>query len=77
MKNKGPATGSTGKIPGPYVHDIGVDHGLMEYPPFPTMGIGARSSGLPSAASEGPMSLEHVGDSHGAKGKTTAGRNKG
>ena len=76
MRSKGPATGSTGKIPGPYVHDIGVDNGLMEYVPFPTMGIGERSSRLPSTASEGPNSIEHVGEGHGAKGKSTAGRNR-
>jgi hypothetical protein len=76
MANKDPATGSSGKIPGPYVHDIGVDNGLMEYTQFPTMGIGARNSGLPGSASEGPKSLEHVGEGHGAKGKSTAGRHR-
>ena len=69
MKSKGPATGSSGRLPGPYVHDVGVDNGLMEYVPFPTMGIGARNSGLPGSASEGPKSLEHVGESQGASGR--------
>lgn len=73
MASKGPMTGSSGKIPGPYVHDVGVDNGLMEYVPFPTMGIGARSSGLPASASEGPKRLEHVGGSQGSSGKR-AGR---
>jgi hypothetical protein len=41
------------------------------------MGIGARNSGLPGSASEGPKSLEHVGESQGAKGKSTAGRHQG
>ena len=68
MMKKGPATGSSGRIPGPYVNDIGVDKGLMEYVPFPTMDIGARSSGMPGG-NEGPKSLEHVGGSQGDKGK--------
>ena len=68
MMKKGPATGSTGRLPGPYVNDIGVDKGLMEYVPFPNMDIGARSSGMPGG-NEGPKSLEHVGGSQGDKGK--------
>lgn len=68
MAEKGAVSGSSGKIPGPYVHDVGVDNGLMEYVPFPTMDIASRKSGLPSAASIGPKSLEHVGGSEGGKG---------
>jgi hypothetical protein len=69
MAEKGPMSGSSGRIPGPYVHDVKVDDGLMVYPPFPTMDIGARKSGLPSEASMGPKSIEHVGDSDGTSGK--------
>lgn len=69
MPEKGPMTGSSGRIPSPYLHDVKVDHGLMHYPPFERMDIGARASGLPSAASEGPKSLEHVGGSVGKRGK--------
>jgi hypothetical protein len=71
---KGPMTGSMGKIPGPYMDDVMVDHGLMEYPPFPTMDIGARNSGMPSG-NEGPKTLEHVGGSQGAKGRRSTGSN--
>lgn len=39
------------------------DTGLMIYTTFPTMGIGARKSGLPATVSEGPKSIEHVGKS--------------
>ncbi len=72
--SKGPMTGSSGKIPGPYVHDVGVDQGLMEYVPFPSMDIGARNSGMPSSASMGPKSLEHVGESQGKAGRHPGGR---
>lgn len=64
-----PTSGTVGKIPGPYVSDVKVDEGIMEYVPFPTTSIGSRRSGLPSSASEGPKSLEHVGTSEGMKGK--------
>ena len=69
MAEKGPMTGSSGKIPGPYVTDVKVDHGLMHYPPFERMDIGARASGLPGSASEGPRSLSHVGEGVGKRGK--------
>lgn len=59
---------SKGKIPGPYVGDVREDDGLMVYPPFPTMDIGARKSGLPKEASTGPKSLDHVGGSDGTSG---------
>jgi hypothetical protein len=60
---------SKGKIPGPYVGDVQQDDGLMVYPPFPKMDIGARTSGLPKEASTGPKSLEHVGGDDGTRGK--------
>ena len=63
--------GSSGKLPGPYVHDVKKDENLMHYIPTETMGIGARRSGLPDSASAGPKSLQHVGESDG-----TAGRGK-
>ena len=63
------ANGSSGKLPGPYVNDVSVDNGLMEYPPFPQMDIGARKSGMPGSASMGPKRIEHVGDSDGTRGK--------
>jgi hypothetical protein len=58
---------SQGRMPKPYVNDVKVDEALMVYPPFPTMGIGARKSGLPSSASTGPKSIDHVGSSAGKK----------
>jgi hypothetical protein len=62
-----------GKFPGPYVNDVtptdGGTDGMMEYTHFPVLGIGARKSGMPANASEGPNSLEHVGGSQGAAGK--------
>jgi len=62
------ASGSEGKLPGPYVSDVKVDNGLMEYPPFPNMDIGARKSGMPGSASMGPKRIEHVGDKDGKSG---------
>ena len=62
-------SGSSGKIPGPYVHDVKEDNSIMEYVPFPTMDIGARKSGLPSSASTGPKRIEHVGATDGQSGK--------
>lgn len=58
----------SGKIPGPYVNTVKVDDGLMVYPPFESMDIGARRSGLPGSASAGPKPLSHVGGSEGARG---------
>ena len=43
--------------------------GMMEYVDFKNLGIGARKSGMPGKASEGPKSLEHVGKSAGKGGK--------
>ena len=63
--------GSSGKLPGPYVHDVKLDEGLMEYVPFTSMDIGARKSGMPSSASSGPKRISHVGDSDGQSGKHT------
>jgi hypothetical protein len=69
---------SSGKIPGPYVNDASVDNGLMEYPPFDNMEIGARKSGMPGKASMGPKSIEHVGGSSGNRGKEpSSGRTSG
>ena len=48
----------------------------MVYVPFETMGIGARKSGLPGNASEGPKSLEHVGGSAGSSNASNSD-NKG
>jgi len=70
-------SGSSGKIPGPYVFDTKEDNGIMEYVPFKTTGIGSRRSGLPAMASEGPMSLEHVGGSEGSKGRHASGKDAG
>ena len=60
-----------GKIPGPYVHDVPALNSdpMMIQVNYPTMGIGARRSGLPGAASTGPGSLEHVGSSASGKGR--------
>lgn len=60
---------SQGKIPGPYVNDVKVDDGLMEYVPFTNMDIGARKSGTPASASAGPKMIKHVGDADGTRGK--------
>ena len=58
-----------GKFPRPYVNTVKRDDALMEYVTFENLGIGARKSGMPKEASEGPKSLEHVGQSatRGAK----------
>jgi hypothetical protein len=57
------------KFPRAYTAEVKKDPGLMVYTTFDTMGIGARKSGLPAAASDGPKSLEHVGKS--ASGKSS------
>jgi hypothetical protein len=50
------------KFPGPYVSDCNANDPLMERVPFPTTGIGARNSGLPSGMSNS-MNIDHVGGS--------------
>lgn len=62
---------STGRTPTPYVNDVKKDDGLMEYVPMDTMGIGARRSGMPRSASEGPRSIDHVGGTDGNRGGRT------
>ena len=57
------------KFPRAYTAEVKKDDGLMKYTSFPTMGIGARKSGLPTTVSDGPASLEHVGKS--ASGKSS------
>ena len=60
------------RFPRPYVNTVPKDperEGMMEYTTFKKMGYGARPSGLPDNASEGPKSLEHVGDSASGKGR--------
>ena len=59
---------SGGKFPKPYINDVKKDDSTMVYPPIETMDIGARRSALPSSASTGPKSLEHVGTSAGGGG---------
>jgi len=51
-----------GKVPTPYVNDVKEDRSVMQYVEFPTMGIGARKSGLPTDGTNHIRSLEHVGD---------------
>jgi len=51
-----------GRFPKPYVNNVKEDDSTMVYVPFTKMGIGARESGKPKSASEGPKSLQHVGD---------------
>jgi hypothetical protein len=56
-----------GRFPKPYVNSVPKegDTNMMVYTSFPTMGIGARRSGLPKDASSGPRSIEHVGGTTG------------
>lgn len=55
------------RFPKAYTAEVKRDDGLMVYTTFPTMGIGARKSGLPASVSEGPKSIEHVGKSASGK----------
>ncbi len=57
------------RFPKAYTAEVKRDDNLMEYTTFSTMSIGARKSGLPTAASTGPKSIEHVGKS--ASGKSS------
>ena len=54
---------SYGRIPGPYVNEVKEDKSFMiyDFQEWGEMGIGARKSGQPEAASEGPKPLVHVG----------------
>ena len=55
---------SYGRIPGPYVDEVKEDDTLMIYdynPGWGVMDIGARKSGQPEVASDGPRPLVHVG----------------
>ena len=59
------------KFPRPYTDSVPKDPenvSMMEYVHFPTMGIGARNSGLPKNTVNGIKSLEHVG-SDASKGR--------
>ena len=64
-----------GKVPTPYVNDVKEDTAIMHYVDFPTMGIGARKSGLPDSTNH-IKSLEHVGEDasrgSGKNGSTAA-----
>ena len=59
------------KFPKPYQNDVKKDESVMVYIPTDTMGIGARKSGLPNMASDGPGRLEHVGSSTGNGSNST------
>ncbi|MDE2096576.1 MAG: hypothetical protein KGL39_04960 [Patescibacteria group bacterium] len=55
------------RFPKAYTGQVRRDDALMEYTTIDRMGIGARKSGLPDKASDGPKNIEHVGKS--AQGK--------
>lgn len=59
------------QFPKPYVNEVPKEgaSGIMEYVDFDRMGIGARNSGVPKDASQGPKGLDHVGTSATGKGK--------
>lgn len=60
---------SADRFPKAYTDAVRRDDSLMIYTSFDTMGIGARKSGTPKSASEGPKSIEHVGSSASGKRK--------
>jgi hypothetical protein len=67
-----------GKVPTPYINDVKEDTSVMHYVEFPTMGIGARMSGLPKNGTNHIASLEHVGvDASHRSGKNGATAPKG
>ena len=67
-----------GKVPVAYVNDVKEDNAIMHYVDFPTMGIGARKSGLPTDGTNHIKSLEHVGgDASRNSGKNSATAPKG
>ena len=62
------------KFPAPYVNDTGPsreDDPMMVRVPLPTMGIGARRSGLPKDIGNS-NTLEHVGNTTGGPVKDRA-----
>ncbi len=62
------------RFPRAYVNQVKKDDSTMVYVPTETMDIGARRSGLPSSASQGPASIEHVGKSATGSGGDKKGR---
>ena len=60
------------RFPGPYKNDVPKNPEnvpQMEYVHFPTLGIGARPSGLPKDSINGIKSLDHVGSDASKGGK--------
>jgi hypothetical protein len=61
------------RFPRAYDNDVPKegDSSVAEYVDFDNMGIGARKSGTPPNASEGPKNLTHVGNdaSGGSRGR--------
>ena len=51
------------KFPRAYVDSVPAEgsSNIMEYVNFQNLGIGARKSGMPNMASDGPKGLDHVG----------------
>lgn len=49
------------RFPKAYDQHVKRDDSMMVYVPMDNMGIGARKSGMPASASQGPKGLEHVG----------------
>lgn len=56
------------RFPKAYTAEVKRDDSLLVYTTFPTMGIGARKSGLPTTVSAGPAQIDHVGKSASSKG---------
>lgn len=56
---------SSGKFPRAPLNDVPAEGSdpMIEYVDFDKMGIGARRSGMPDAASRGPKPISHVGGS--------------
>lgn len=59
------------RFPGPYMNDVPNPNTVsgIEYVPFDTMDIGARKSGMPASASNGPNKIDHVGTSASGRSK--------
>ena len=51
------------RFPKAYTDGVKRDDSLLIYTTFPSMGIGARKSGLPTTVSDGPKAIDHVGKS--------------
>ena len=60
---------SRGRFPGPFINDVKAEDPIMKRVDQDNLEIGARPSGMPKDAKSQNLSIVHVGESAGGKGK--------